>query len=95
MGKRFQKKVEDFQCDHCNTYTKGNGYTDHCPNCLWSKHVDINPSDRQSRCLGLMEPTGLKINGGKYVIHYIYQKCGYIHQVKANTNDNFESILKL
>ena len=25
---------------------KGNGYTNHCPKCLWSKHVDINPGDR-------------------------------------------------
>lgn len=44
--KHFTKTVEDFICAHCGTHVRGNGYTNHCPECLWSKHVDNNPGDR-------------------------------------------------
>jgi len=51
--KKFQKKKEDFKCEKCGREVIGTGYTNHCPDCLWSKHVDVNPGDRQSKCLGL------------------------------------------
>jgi len=53
--KRFQKRIEDFVCERCGAFVKGTGYTDHCPECLWSKHVDVNPGDREAECGGLME----------------------------------------
>ncbi len=32
----------------------------HCPFCLWSKHVDEDfPGDRKASCQGLMKPVGL------------------------------------
>lgn len=93
--KKFQRKTEDFICENCQTIVLGNGYTDHCPNCLWSKHVDINPGDRKSHCGGLMEAQGLKIKGGDYIIHYRCRRCGYQHKVKAAKKDNFSEILKL
>ena len=43
--KKFQRKVEDFICEKCGTKNIGNGFTNHCFKCLWSKHVDINPGD--------------------------------------------------
>jgi len=93
--KKFQKRVEDFICEKCGAKVKGTGYTDHCPNCLWSKHVDINPGDRKANCGGLMEPIGVEVKKGKYIIHYRCQKCGYRFKVKAAPEDNFEEILKL
>jgi len=93
--KKFQKKVEDFICEKCGNFVKGTGYTDHCPNCLWSKHVDINPGDRRAECDGLMKPIGVEVKGDKYIIHYQCEKCGYKFRVKAAPNDNFEEILKL
>ncbi len=93
--KRFQKKVEDFTCEKCGTSVRGTGYTDHCPNCLWSKHVDINPGDRRAKCGGLMEPVAIELKRDKYIIYYRCQKCGYKFRVKAAPNDNFEKILKL
>ena len=56
MVKRFSKCVEDFTCEECGSPIEGNGYTNHCPNCLYSKHVDINPGDRKSTCGGIMAP---------------------------------------
>ena len=93
--KRFQKRIEDFVCEKCGAFVKGTGYTDHCPECLWSKHVDVNPGDREAECGGLMEPIGVEVKGGEYIIHYQCQRCGYRFRVKAAPEDNFEKILKL
>lgn len=94
-SKRFQKKLEDFKCDHCGTQVKGSGFTDHCPNCLWGKHVDINPGDRKSACGGAMEPVQVETKGGKYIIHYKCAECGHTFQVKSAENDNFSEITKI
>lgn len=91
----FKRKKEDFYCSRCQTYVKGNGYTDHCPNCLWSKHVDKDPGDRQARCGGLMEPIGLESKSDHYIIHYQCLDCNYHHRVKSSPDDNFEEILKI
>ena len=56
MVKRFSRLIEDFICEHCNNPVKGNGYTNHCPYCLYSKHVDEDPGDRAATCHGIMEP---------------------------------------
>jgi len=93
--KRFQKKVENFICEHCGVFVKGTGYTDHCPKCLWSKHVDINPGDRKSECSGMMEPIGVEVESGKYIIHYRCEKCGYQYRVKSAPGDNLNKIVKL
>ncbi len=57
-----------FGCGRCGAdvpaSTDGH-YRNHCPHCLWSRHVDIRPGDRSSSCAGLMEPTGLVDKGGK------------------------------
>ena len=72
MAKRFQRKIEDFVCANCGAKIKGNGYTNHCPACLWSKHVDINPGDRASVCGGLMKPIDIELKKGKYVLLYSF-----------------------
>jgi len=54
--KKFKRTKENFTCENCGFLVEGDGYTNHCPRCLWSKHVDINPGDRCSNCFGMMEP---------------------------------------
>jgi len=95
QSKKFQRKTEDFVCAKCGTKVKGTGYTDHCPNCLWSRHVDINPGDRRADCGGAMEPVGVEVKSGDYLIYYKCQKCGFLHRVKAVAGDNFDMIIKL
>ena len=93
--KKFQKKVEDFVCESCGTSNCGDGFTDHCPECLWSKHVDIYPGDRGASCQGMMEPVGVKREGERYFIYYRCQRCRYKHRVKKTDEDNMEEIVRL
>ena len=95
MSKKFQRKKEDFVCGKCGAAARGDGYTDHCPKCLWSKHVDVNPGDRAADCQGMMKPEGVEFKKGGYDIFYHCAKCGYQHRVKACEEDNFEEILKI
>ena len=96
-GKRFTRKIEDFKCEKCGAQVKGTGYTDHCPKCLWSKHVDNNPGDRASDCKELMMPIHSEYTRGQFMITYRCMACGMLKRVKAAKEDNEEllhSIIK-
>ena len=93
--KRFQRKIEDFTCENCGAKVRGNGYTNHCPNCLYSKHVDINPGDRQEVCGGLMEPIFLILEKKGYKITHQCLKCGTTHNCKASLDDSVEAFIAL
>ena len=68
----------------------------HCPYCLYSKHVDINPGDRAEKCHGSLKPIGIELNSKKgYVIIFRCEKCGAIRKNKAAKDDNMELIIKL
>ncbi len=91
----FIKNTEDFVCEKCGNEVVGNGYTNHCPNCLWSKHVDISPGDRMSTCGGLMEPIQILKKGREYSILHKCIKCGLEKPNKAVRNDNFQMIIQV
>jgi len=93
--KTFQKKIENFVCERCGASVKGTGYTDHCPQCLWSKHVDLFPGDRKANCGGLMKPVGVAVKNKNYIIYYQCTRCGYKHRVKSAPEDSFTEILRL
>ena len=95
--KRFSKNDAGFECQCCGKQVSPLGYTsrDHCPRCLTSIHVDINPGDRENDCRGLMIPVGIKTNAKGYVIEYKCSKCGQLHNNKTAEDDKFETILKV
>ncbi len=93
--KNFSKTTEDFVCEHCGEKVKGNGYTNHCPRCLYSKHVDVNPGDRAADCGGLMEPIDLEQKNGGYVIVHRCCKCGFVRKNKVADSDDFSAVLDL
>ena len=89
---------EEFVCENCGYNVKKLGYScrNHCPMCLYSKHVDINPGDREEKCHGLLKPIGLEISGKKgYVIIFKCQKCGAIRKNKSAEDDNMDMIISL
>ena len=93
-SKTFERKKENFTCEKCGFEVVGNGYTNHCPKCLWSKHVDVNPGDRAATCGGMMEPVEVALKGGEYIILHRCIKCGFEKKNKASKEDmfNFEAI---
>ncbi len=83
---------EDFICGTCGFSVRGNGYTNHCPQCLWSKHVDVNPGDREATCQGLMEPIRIESKNGSFVILHRCVVCGFERRNKAADGDSFDVI---
>jgi hypothetical protein len=92
-----------FICEHCGREVlalSNRSYRNHCPFCLFSKHVDIMPGDRMSGCGGLMEPTGLRYKSGKgFQIVHRCRLCmaERVNKVADNTiqPDNIEELVKL
>jgi len=93
--KKFQKRVEDFVCEKCGAKIKGTGYTDHCPHCLWAKHVDVNPGDRAADCGGMMKPIAVDKKRDDWIITYKCEKCGHQFRVRAASDDDFDELLKI
>lgn len=95
MSKSFQRTKEDFTCKNCGNRVEGSGYTNHCPVCLWSKHVDINPGDRSEQCGGMMQPVRVEGRSGEFHIVHRCVECGAEKKNKTAENDDFEIILQI
>ncbi len=93
-AKKFIKKIENFVCENCGAEVKGSGYTNHCPKCLWSKHVDINPGDRAEECGGLMMPIGIEKEGQDFFITHKCEKCGFERRKRTEKEDDFSAIIE-
>jgi len=93
--KKFTKRPENFTCAHCGAEVLGNGYTNHCPKCLWSKHVDNNPGDRQSNCGGMMRPISIEQKNGKFIITHKCETCGKTIKQHASENDDMNTIIAI
>ena len=89
----FMRQKEDFICDFCGLHNTGDGYTNHCCNCLYSKHVDIEPGDRLSACGGLMKPVYVSYTARDSYISHKCLKCGFEKKNKVQTNDSVEAMV--
>ena len=69
MKHRFHRTSDNgFRCTHCQYYVITDSFItgvrnrNHCPLCLWSKHLDqFQAGDRLAVCKGNMQPIGLYI----------------------------------
>ncbi len=88
MGKRNEN--QGFICINCGIEIKplSNGSVrNHCPACLHSIHLDIQPGDRMNDCKGMMKPIGIKIGKkGMQIIH----ECMVCGQIKVNKVAEFD-----
>lgn len=92
----FRKNDAGFLCAHCGKEVAPLGYTsrNHCPFCLYSIHIDINPGDRANPCGGALRPIKAEPHPKKgYVLIHRCEKCGATcrcraaHQAKVQPDD--------
>ena len=95
--KRFNMIDENFICLNCGYKVSKLKYTarDHCPNCLYSVHVDILPGDRKNNCHGLLKPIGIEKYRDTYKIIYECLKCHQNHKNIMANDDNMDLIIEL
>ncbi len=95
--KKFNMVDEGFICEKCNRQVEKLNYTarDHCPYCLYSKHVDINPGDRANLCQGLLVPIDIEKFKDTFKIIYRCNKCGEYHKNTIAIDDDMNKIIEL
>ena len=93
------KRNTGFICENCWKTVESwkNVERNHCPFCLYSKHLDLNlPWDRLSKCEWLMEPIKLDFSWkkGNMLVHKCII-CDKIMKNKVAEDDNYNLILEL
>ena len=94
-SRRFASRREDFTCGQCGHLVPGSGYTNHCPQCLWSRHVDVLPGDRLAACRGMMMPVGALYERGEFVVVAECVECGHTWRNRAAPGDRREALFAL
>lgn len=84
----FVRRVEAFECEVCGACVAGDGFTNHCPKCLASKHVDIDPGDRESSCGGVMEVVEFERLHGELRMEHRCVVCGHRKWNRASGADS-------
>lgn len=100
-GKASRKQLREprndadqaFKCGHCKQFIgapiMGGRQRNHCPNCLYSKHVDhTRPGDRRSTCHSLMQPIGIVQRRNEDVIIHRCLGCGKEDPNRIAADDN-------
>ncbi|MBI3888113.1 RNHCP domain-containing protein [Candidatus Microgenomates bacterium] len=97
----FIAKNDPFVCEHCGKHVEkivyGGSYRNHCPFCLYSKHVDGDtPGDRLNACKGLMAPIGVTTkSGGEFSIIHECEKCGFRRLNRIAGDDDTDLLTKI
>ncbi len=84
---------DSFVCKACGrtVFPEGAGtrHRNHCPYCLSSKHLDVEPGDRAADCGGTMEPIAVWVrNGGEWAIIHRCKICGALSPNRIAADDN-------
>lgn len=107
-----KSKTFSFRCSHCRALVTvneqtGKAHRNHCPFCLWSKHVDDEKAgDRKSTCGAGMTPIGLTFKReapkkygpdkpGELMLIHECKQCGQLRINRLSADDNTEVILQV
>ncbi len=99
-----------FKCENCGFDVKMDGNIgtknrNHCPNCLYSKHVDERkPGDREASCGGVMLPVDIDFKKekkdkygnkkvGEVMIVHECKKCKKTSKNRVAGDDNNEKVI--
>lgn len=84
---------ETFTCRECGRPVvpegAGSGHRNHCPNCLTSLHVDVEPGDRASDCGGHMDAVAVWVRkNGEWAVIHRCRVCGSLSSNRVAADDN-------
>ena len=84
---------DSFKCKVCDNLVVPQGaasdHRNHCPYCLSSQHLDIEPGDREADCGGAMEAIGVWVRkGGEWALIHRCKICGHISSNRIAADDN-------
>ena len=85
--------AETFVCKVCGRDVipdgAGSNHRNHCPFCLSSKHLDIEPGDRAADCGGAMDPIAVWVRkNGEWAIVHRCRICGALSSNRIAADDN-------
>lgn len=91
---------ESFHCVVCSHRVPlaafGTRHRNHCPRCLWSRHLDEAPGDRRSACAAPMEPIAIEVRrGGEWAIIHRCTGCNTIRANRVAGDDHERPLLAL
>ena len=90
-----------FRCGNCNldvpVDAPGTAHRNHCPNCLWSRHLDRDvPGDRRADCGSTMEPIAITTRpDGEWLLVHRCRGCGALGLNRTAGDDNPLLLLQL
>ena len=100
MSRKSRPDVKQFTCIHCRsqvpTQSYGTRHRNHCPQCLWSRHVDEETGDRRSPCTQPMKPISIAIrDDGEWSLIHRCTGCGTLRTNRIAGDDHELSLLSL
>ena len=92
--------TESFLCTHCGRLVTAQGagsdHRNHCPYCLYSRHLDITPGDREADCGGSMEPIAVWVRkNGEWAVIHRCSRCGSLSSNRIAADDNPMKLMSL
>ena len=94
-GKDYRNRPcgDSFNCRVCGRLVvpigAGSAHRNHCPNCLSSVHLDVEPGDRAADCGGVMEPVAVWVRkGGEWAVIHRCRRCGALSSNRVAADDN-------
>jgi hypothetical protein len=90
-----------FRCRRCGADVgldaPGTAHRNHCPVCLWSRHLDDRPGDRAALdCGAAMEPIAVAVRGdGEWVLVHRCGGCDTIHLNRTAADDSALLLVRL
>ena len=94
------RNISNFRCRNCalevSLDAPGTAHRNHCPNCLWSRHVDDTPGDRAADCGASMEPVAISVRDrGEWVLVHRCTWCDVVHLNRSAGDDNPIMLMQL
>jgi hypothetical protein len=96
-----RRSQTSFRCRNCRLDVPldapGTQHRNHCPNCLWSRHLDAGtPGDRAADCGGSMEPIGVSVRiDGEWALVHRCAGCATVSVNRIAGDDNPFALMRL